>query len=269
MRGKHAALGWLVAVGLLGGCAPTTTTGSGGSGASPHPTATAFDGLAQVGALFAGPSDAGVHFCTASVVHSPAHDLVATAAHCLAGTGRDLTFVPMYHDGVAPYGSWAVGAVYVGARWLTAQDPQEDVALLRLDPQQWQGRARNVEDAVGADRLVTSRGFDVEARVVGYALGTGGRPITCTNRTHAEDGYPAFDCDGYVDGTSGSPWITDVAGTTQQGDLYGVIGGLHQGGCTPQVSYSSYFGAEVQALYDRAVEGGPGDVVPAAGSSGC
>ena len=259
---------------LLAGCGSTPTIGpttvpATGTPAVSRPTATAFAGLPQVGALFGGPVAGGTHYCTASVVHSPRHDLLVTAGHCLSGTGSTLVFAPGYHDGDAPYGSWTVVATYVSAAWSARHDPQADVAFLTVAPQQRSGRVVNVEDVVGADRLVVSRGFHVRATVVGYPLGSGGRPLTCTNETYDEGGYPAFGCDGYVDGTSGGPWLTGVDPATRRGDLYGLIGGLHQGGCTPQISYSSYFGPDVQALYARAIRGGPGDDVPAAGSDGC
>lgn len=235
----------------------------------PYPSGRSFDGLPQVGALFSGTSDAGLHFCTASVVQSPAHNLLITAAHCVAGTGTNLRFVPMYHDGVAPYGTWTVEAAYVSPGWVSNQDPREDFAFLTVAPQKRHGKNVNVEDVVGGDRLETSRGFAVRATVVGYPLGAGGRPIECTNGVYDHLGFPAFNCDGYVDGTSGGPWLVDVNQATRHGDLYGIIGGLQQGGCTPNISYSSSFGAATIATYQRAVRGGPGDVVPAPGSDGC
>ena len=193
------------------------------------------------------------------------HNLLITAAHCLSGTGSNLVFVPGYHDGISPFGSWSVGAVFASSGWLTNHDPQADYAFLTVEPQQRSGYATDVEDVVGADRLVISQGFHVRATVIGYPLGTGGKPITCGNETYDHGGYPTFDCDGYVDGTSGSPWITAINPATRRGDLYGVIGGLHQGGCTPRVSYSSYFGSDTQTLYNRAIRGGSGDDVPLGG----
>lgn len=264
-----------VSVMLLGGCGKS----SGGSRASAastvastpatRPAASPSNGLPQVGALFSGPADGSVHFCTASVVHSPGHDLLVTAAHCVAGTGTNLVFVPDYHDGVSPFGSWSVTAAYVSPRWLANQDPQADLAFLAVASHHQSGQAVNVEDIVGADRLVTAQGFRVQATVVAYPLGMGGKPITCTNETHEQDGYPTFECDGYVDGTSGGPWLTNLDPVTQRGDLYGVIGGLHQGGCTPQVSYSPHFSSEAVATYQRAINGGPGDDVASAASDGC
>jgi hypothetical protein len=62
-------------------------------------------GTAAVGALVTvdGSGRLGTHFCSASVVDSPAGNLVITAAHCLAGrTPGGFVFVPGYRDGRAP-----------------------------------------------------------------------------------------------------------------------------------------------------------------------
>ena len=53
----------------------------------------------------------GAHFCTASVVDSPAEQPDRTAAHCVydrVGTLNVVVFVPGYHKGQAPYGTWRV-----------------------------------------------------------------------------------------------------------------------------------------------------------------
>ena len=265
MRGRRLGLLWLGVVMLAAGCSSTPATNASSSA---PPTAKTFTGLPQVGALFAGAVQGGVHLCTASVVDSPGRNLLITAAHCVYGAGSSLVFAPGYHDGSAPFGAWNVESAYVSPRWLTDQDPQSDFAFLVVAAQQRSGRTTNVEDVVGADRLVVSRGFHVRATVVGYPLATDS-PIECSNQTYEHLGFPAFDCAGYVDGTSGGPWITDLDPRTHQGDVYGVIGGLHQGGCTSQVSYSSYFASGIQAVYTEATQGGPGDFVPSAGSDGC
>lgn len=64
-----------------------------------------------IGALFSPGEDADQdHHCSASVVHSPGGDLVATAAHCVyrgvLGFRTNLVFAPGYRDGTAPYGVW-------------------------------------------------------------------------------------------------------------------------------------------------------------------
>ena len=73
------------------------------------PTAAKFTGVATVGALFytAGSQN---HFCTASVIDSAPRDIVLTAAHCVysAGYATNLAYVPEYHAGTRPLGTWPV-----------------------------------------------------------------------------------------------------------------------------------------------------------------
>src|SRR5271165_1762720 len=93
--------------------------------------ARASDGSPAVGALFT-TSRSGAptgHFCSASVVDSPAGDLVITAAHCMTGRGQ-VVFVPGYADGRAPYGAWTVTRVIVAPQWTSSADPDDDVAFL-------------------------------------------------------------------------------------------------------------------------------------------
>src|ERR1700734_3075585 len=64
--------------------------------ATAAPQGTSFTGTPAVGALFTVSNGTlGQHFCTASVVHSSAGDLLITAAHCVAGqSAGSIAFVP-------------------------------------------------------------------------------------------------------------------------------------------------------------------------------
>ena len=245
-----AAAAALVA-GLLAGGASTVS-----------PNAASFDGLPQVGALFQGAWRSEPHFCSASVVDSPAGDVIVTAAHCLSGDARDLEFVPMYHDGQAPYGAWDVTGAYVSQRWLRDQDPQADFAFLTVRPRDPGGTQRTLQSVVGGDPLVMGSQPPTWTVVVGYPAGTGGGPVICLNQASARRGYPSFRCGGFVSGTSGGPWLADYDAQTGRGDLYGVTGGRHQGGCVTWVSYSSRFDADTMAVYEKAATGEPPDVIP-------
>jgi hypothetical protein len=105
--------------------------------------------------------------------------------------------------------------------------------------------------------------------MIGYPAGLGGKPVICLNQSSVRHGYPSMHCGGYVNGTSGGPWLADYSSQTGHGDLYGVIGGQHQGGCVNWISYSSSFGPGTMAVYERAATGGPPDVVPAAQPVSC
>lgn len=211
----------------------------------------------------------GSHSCTASVVHSESHDLVLTAAHCLDGDATELSFVPAYENGSRPLGTWKVSAAYVDSSWTAAQSEDADVAVLRLEPRASDGA--DVEDVTGALTLATGA-----ARRVGRAItvesynGDSDTPIACSPTLRTEADHPVFHCDGFVGGSSGSPWMqTTFRHGKKVTNVVGIIGGHHQGGCDSTSSYSSPFEARVAVLLARADAGGEGDVVPEAGSDGC
>ncbi|VVJ19432.1 Uncharacterised protein [Amycolatopsis camponoti] len=211
--------------------APVTSPPTQASAASPAPAKT----LSPVGALFAN----GSHFCTASVVHSEAGDLVLTAAHCV----RDgMSFAPAYHDGVAPLGMWTVTGVAVADGWTSSADPDLDFAFLTV---QQPGNTASLESLTGANVLGTGRGFDHMITLTGYP-DTTDSPVVCTGATTRSDTYQLrVACPGFPDGTSGGPWVTD-------GVVIGVIGGYELGGDTPDVSYSAYFDDDIAKLYASA-----------------
>ena len=77
-------------------------------------------GTPAVGALVTATASGalGSHFCSASVVDSPAGNLVITAAHCLMGRQvGQFVFVPGYDNGEAPYGVWPVRRVITDQDW--------------------------------------------------------------------------------------------------------------------------------------------------------
>jgi V8-like Glu-specific endopeptidase len=238
--------------------APTSAPTSAATPATPTGTPTLGD--KTIGPLFA--TGLNGHYCTASVVHSPGHDLLITAGHCVTGVGTGVTFAPGYHDGVSPYGTWVVVRAYADAKWRTNHDPLHDVAFLQVAKQIKGTKLVGIEDVVGANSMGTAPPTHATVTVTGYVLGSNDKPTTCAPKVYYTDVWPSFDCGGFADGTSGGPWL-------RAGQIDGVIGGLHQGGCTPDTSYSAPFGADVTALYQRAIAAGAGDLVTPAVSDGC
>jgi V8-like Glu-specific endopeptidase len=213
-------------------------------------TGQAFGGLAAVGALFGySAGKLGNHFCTASVVNSRHGDLAVTAAHCVSGRVNQLAFVPGYADGKAPYGIWPVTQVYTDQAWKSTQDPNDDVAFLRLSPA---SNGVPIENITGAEELGTSLPTSTLVQVIGYPDGAS-QPVWCVNWTKSfTPTQLEFVCGGYTNGTSGGPFLTNVSRVTGEGTIIGVIGGYEQGGLTPSVSYSSVFGTAVTSLYQVA-----------------
>ncbi len=223
--------------------------------AAPSRDAQAFAGTPAVGALFTtSAGKLGQHFCSASVVDSPAGDLVITAAHCMTGTSGTVDFVPGYNRGQEPYGVWTVAKVYVDQAWSSSSSPDDDFAFLRVIRA---GSSVPVENVAGAERLATGTPASGQlVQVIGYPNATN-QPVTCQNLLREPmAGQLEFDCGDYTDGTSGGPFLSEVDQATGQGLVIGVIGGYQQGGYLPQVSYSAVLGTNAAALYNRAVAGG-------------
>jgi V8-like Glu-specific endopeptidase len=223
--------------------------------AAPSRDGQAFSGTPAVGALFSTSAGRlGQHFCTGSVVDSPAGDLVITAAHCVTGSSGIIEFVPGYDRGDHPYGIWTVTEVYVDQAWKSSSSDDDDFAFLRVTQP---GSSVPVEDVTGAERLATGTPVSRQlVQVIGYP-NTTDQPVTCQNRLRRPmQGQLEFDCGGYTNGTSGGPFLSDVDQATGQGRVIGVIGGYQQGGSTPEVSYSAMLGANAAALYWQAVAGG-------------
>ena len=231
----------------------SATDGSRGTLAAPEkiPAAKRFSGVPSVGALFSTVGEK-THFCTASVVDSAAGDLLITAAHCVyskaSGYAKHVVFVPGYHDGERPYGSWAISKITVASGWRRSQNPDLDVAFLTV-------RSR-IQGRTGGLRLGIGRGYEQTIEPVGYN-DTDERPVTCRTKSFKfRRGQLEFYCHNFWNGTSGGPWITGFNPRTGTGTVIGVIGGYEQGGNTPQVSYSVSFGTAVAVLYEAAEAGG-------------
>jgi hypothetical protein len=204
----------------------------------------------RVGAIFLGGGD--LHACTGSVLHSAAGDLVLTAAHCLIG-GGPATFIPGFPGSAAPSDAWTLDVLYLDPRWVANEDPRADYVIARVS----RADGVSVEAQAGsALSLGSAPANGSRVNVVAYPAGVGGMPIGCQTSTGISDGgYPELPCSGLGDGTSGAPWIS---GST----VTGVIGGLHAGGCSANLSYSSPFDQHITDLLARAEAGGPGDAPP-------
>ena len=223
------------------------------SGASAIPKSATVSGVPAVGTLFTlGKNDTlGSHFCTASVVSSPAGDLVLTAAHCVTGRASgSFVFVPEYHNGRAPYGVWTVSKVIVDSAWTRSQNVGDDFAFLLVHRP---GTARTIQSITGAEQIGIDLPPGLPLKVVGYP-DSANSPISCQSpMLLLSSSQLQFDCDGYTDGTSGSPLIVDFNSATGTGMVVGVIGGFEQGGYSPSVSYAARFESNMTALYRMAV----------------
>src|SRR5258708_2685961 len=169
------------------------------------PSATLFNGVPTVRALFFTTNRGVTHFCTASVVDSTNQNLVLTAAHCVdPGTFvSNIEFVPGFHAGHRPYGAWVVKKIFVARGWANGQNPNLDFAFMTVTPP---GR-RPLQKVTGGLQLGIDRPYRRPIEVIGYN-NTDHRPVECATHSFQfrPDQMEVF-CHGYPDGTSGGPWI--------------------------------------------------------------
>ncbi|MFI1651407.1 trypsin-like peptidase domain-containing protein [Streptomyces avidinii] len=230
-----------------------------------------FDGVPVAGRMFL-VKGGGAYFCTASVVSSPGRNLVLSAAHCLLGSDtQQVAFVPKYTKAKPqPYGMFPVlrdaggrSRIWIDPRYRSQGVDRAaalDVAFAQVGPN---ARGVPVESVVGGNRLVTGAGY-AHARVtlIGYPS-SAARPRLCANRTtkftstdtRIPGSFLRINCTGYPGGTSGGPFLNHYDARTGTGDVVGVIGGWKTGGDKSDTSYSSYFGADIRNLYEKAVAG--------------
>jgi hypothetical protein len=223
--------------------AATPLQGSGTPAVKPR----SFSGLRSVGALFFTTGEKA-HFCTASIVNSPNRDIILTAAHCVYNRGfaDNIAFVPDYHAGKRPYGTYAIALGFVLNGWETSHDISQDFSFLIVHGA--------VQTRVGAAlRLGIYRPTSQKMIAIGYN-DRASDPIWCQTKSFQPKGLPSqmeFQCDGYRDGTSGGPWIEGTS-LNPNGTVFGDIGGYQEGGNSPNWSYSPKFTVLTRILYEIA-----------------
>jgi hypothetical protein len=207
-------------------------------------------GSGAVGALFVRTLGLTVAapFCTASIVPSPGGDLLLTAAHCLGRVpAADITFAPFYHNGISPFGDWRVTGQVFAPGWYPGGDPNSDFAFLTVNG--------NVQARAGAEQLGLSSPFPASVTVEGYSVAGGLKVCTRKPATIEVEHQQQlkFSCAGFLNGSSGGPFLTDISRHSGMGTIVGVVGGYQQGGDSPNVSYSSPLSGAVMSLYKRII----------------
>ncbi len=188
----------------------------------------------------------GAYTCSGTAINTPSRSIVLTAGHCViesGSEGRRIDFVPAYDHGKRPFGTFVASSVYVMPQWRRGENPDFDVAALRVRPNSFGA----LTDVVGGRGYATSRSRLAAFQIFGYpAARAGGEELrSCrahglgldrlTGRFTGPPTMPAS-CD-MAAGSSGGAWLFDgqyVSGVTSYS---------YQG--RPTQLFSPYFGPEV------------------------
>ncbi|MGV9259482.1 trypsin-like serine peptidase [Streptomyces sp. NPDC003703] len=227
-----------------------------------------FPGHSVVGTFFfdGKPLGGPTTYCTGSVVHTAAKDIVLTAGHCGLGlqSASHRIFVPQYRVGSSapeqPYGVFPVAQIYLDKRY--ASNTKTDTSDLDLAFAQVDATSRGkVEDVTGALTFTPTSSYNHKVTVIGYpgsgAVNPDHVPVRCPVTTSQLPGFRQMrmTCKGFHGGVSGGPWIEDYDSTTGTGKVIGNTGGYNGGGNDANVDWVTYapvYGADAQDLFDHA-----------------
>ncbi|MFH8341910.1 trypsin-like serine protease [Streptomyces sp. AM6-12] len=226
-----------------------------------------FGGHPMIGTFFFdGKPLGGNTYCTGSVVHTAAKDIVLTAGHCGIGLSKAThrVFVPQYRSGKAaaqqPFGVFPVLQVYTDPRY-TANTKSAasdlDLAFAQVDA----NNHGKVEDVTGALTFTPTSGYRHKVTVIGYpgsgSVNPGHTPIRCPVSTSQLPGFRQLrmTCKGFYGGVSGGPWIEGYDSATGKGNVIGSTGGYNGGGNDANddwVTYAPVYGKDAEDLFQQA-----------------
>jgi V8-like Glu-specific endopeptidase len=189
----------------------------------------------------------GDYSCSGTALATPSRSIVLTAGHCVqerGSIGRELTFIPAYDHGERPFGSFQVEVAYMMPQWHRSENPDFDVAALRVAPNE---TGALLTDVVGGRGYVTKRSRHINFQIYGYpAAALQGEELrSCLAKGLGSDvltfqfaGPPTVpsSCD-MAGGSSGGAWIVGgeyIDGVTS----YGYTGFGNK-------VYSPYFGPAI------------------------
>ncbi|WP_327089686.1 serine protease [Nonomuraea sp. NBC_01738] len=201
-------------------------------------------------------------FCSASSVQSKYRNLVATSAHCVYDTKKDVfydnwVFIPSYWDGnnawegKAPYGIYAAKTFNAHDDFVVKEDYDFDYAFVNVYNgikvkwekvgNKWEWTVKNVGrlgDNVGGQGFTWNRSTKVNVFSFGYPAGEhpdGDKPFTgrtmkwCYGKTKPMPEAPKYNLQEHVGfkcsftaGASGGPFIYNYKSASRTGYLVGV-----------------------------------------------
>jgi V8-like Glu-specific endopeptidase len=194
-------------------------------------------------------------YCSATAVNTPNKSVVFTAGHCVNSGGPSATwygrhwaFVPGYHNGQRPFGTFVARELWSSSQWAQSQNFDYDFGAAVLGRN---ARGQRVTVAVGGRGFATGLSRDQAFEALGYPAVSGfdGESLWACASPYLQDdpnpipGGPAafgINCD-MTAGASGGGWI--IGGQSLNSVTSFGYDGL------PNVLFGPYFGQAAWKLY--------------------
>ncbi|MBC2875460.1 MULTISPECIES: trypsin-like serine peptidase [Streptomyces] len=192
--------------------------------------------------------------CSGDAVTSGNGSTVLTAGHCVKYQGNwhtNWTFVPGYHDGQAPYGTWAATKTLSTPQWTASEDMNNDIGAAVVGPLD----GKRLTDVVGGQGLDFNGGYNKPMYSFGFPAASpydGTKLIHCSGNTTKDfllTKDHGLSCN-MTGGSSGGPWFTSFDESTGTG----LQASVNSFGYTflPNTMFGPYFGDVAKTLYDQA-----------------
>jgi hypothetical protein len=205
------------------------------------------------GRLFGRINGLGDYSCSATVLDTANGRVVFTAGHCvyepqLGRFAKQLTFVPAYSDGNAPFGAWSWTSLVTTRGWVGG-NPNFDYAAIKLA----KVNGMSIETAVGGGRVLKTKPLRSQSYAAfGYPanMAAGERMWSCASGYAGKDPRPfpvgkaasAIGCD-MTAGASGGGWV-GASGRLVSLSSFGYAG-------QPNIVYGPYLTGAAREIVKR------------------
>jgi hypothetical protein len=191
--------------------------------------------------------------CSGNAVTSANRSTVMTAGHCVKLDGAwhtNWVFVPGYHNGNDPFGTWTANQTMATAQWVSSENINHDVGAAVVNPLGGQ----LLTDVVGGQGIAFNQSRGLPMYAFGYPAASpydGSQLIYCSGNTFNDFFTTAIGmtCD-MTGGSSGGPWFMNFSESTGLGIQNSVNSFKYI--FWPNRMYGPYFGSSSQSLYQTA-----------------
>lgn len=193
--------------------------------------------------------------CSGDAVSSKNKSVVVTAGHCVKYEGSwetNWVFVPGYHDGKRPYGTWPAKKLMTTPQWSSSENLSYDVGMAVVGTR----GGKHLTQAVGGQGIAFNQARGAATYAFGYPAETpyDGEKLIYCNGPVIDDPLGTSNDQGIAclanGGASGGPWFEKF--NTSTGTGYQTSVNSFKYTFDPAHMFGPYFGKVAQSLYKKA-----------------